>query len=866
MLLRLGMTFLAALVCAGLVPTARGEPAPEKAEALRTDATGDPLPPGVVARLGTTRLFQPYVHALRFSPDGKTLAAVNALAVLTLWEVRSGKKLWQVQAPPFAHNTRSLAALVFSADGKLVALGCEDKCVRLWETATGKELAKVEDLDDQPTALAFDPRGGILAIANYFGGPVRFVNLETKKVTTVGNLLSGFNYLAYSADGKVLTALRTESRSSRSPKTEFRSWNTDDSTARGHIEVTTKKSFDLSALAPDGSRFAVVADDGKDVQLLDPATGKEVCRTEGTVSPAPILCFSGDGKRLAASGKDRIMRVWDAAKGKLLHQFKIPSAEVEEIALSCDSKLAAFTTNVEGAIRVWDVAEGKELHSFAGHRGGPLAVAFSADGKNVYTASRDTPSVFHPDKDWAEWSLRKWDAASGKELHVVRANFGASVHFTTFSHDARLLAVVTQDGTLRLWDTDAAKQLRTWKVPTGPSKQIVIDDVRPLSLHIWTLDFGADGKTLFASSGRELHRWDTDTGTKLAARDLPGEDDFATAHPGPDDGTAVAFTGKPTRCELLNLATGRRIRTVGSVNENQPAFAYSPDGRTLAVSDTRTKGEPPICVTLWEAASGRERGGLDVGRVYAVAGLAFAPDGTMLAVGGDGWVRLFHLASGREVGRLVADHGYVSSLTFSPDGKRLAVGGDANTVLIADVVALTAAKLPKTAKFGAPERDALWTDLASADGAVAYRAVRQLAAAGGESTAALKERLKTAPEGIDRRLAKLIVDLDDNAFEVREKASAALQRLEGTAAPALRRALETTESAEVRTRARRVLGRLKDSAEPPTAELIRLRALEAVANMGTPEARELLKELANGDADDRVTLEAEAALKRLERR
>ena len=82
------------------------------------------------------------------------------------------------------------------------------------------------------------------------------------------------------------------------------------------------------------------------------------------------------------------------------------------------------------------------------------------------------------------------------------------------------------------------------------------------------------------------------------------------------------------------------------------------------------------------------------------------------------------------------------------------------------------------------------------------------------------------------------------------------------AEPALRRALETTESAEVRARVRELLGKLKDPDALPAAVLAKLRALEAVANMETPEARDLLKELAKGDAKDPLTQEAKAALKR----
>ncbi len=310
-----------------------------------------------------------------------------------------------------------------------------------------------------------------------------------------------------------------------------------------------------------------------------------------------------------------------------------------------------------------------------------------------------------PATDWADWSLRKWDAATGKELQVTRTDLGAEACFTAFSPDGQLLAVVTREGTLRLWDTDAGKQLRTWKVPIDRSNTL---DGVPLPLAvIRTLDFAVDGKTLFASTSSEVHRWNAATGDALPTRDIPGAKDFSKARPGPDIGTALTFTHNLGRLSLLDLATGRAVRVIGRCERTFEAVACAPDGRTLAAAVTDARGEA-VFVSLWEVASGRGRGGWDV---PFASSLAFAPDGSLLAVGGDGVVRLFHLASGREVGRLAADYGNVSSLAFSPDGKRLAVAGDANTVLIADVAALTADKLPKAAKLGAKERDALWDDL-----------------------------------------------------------------------------------------------------------------------------------------------------------
>jgi hypothetical protein len=129
----------------------------------------------------------------------------------------------------------------------------------------------------------------------------------------------------------------------------------------------------------------------------------------------------------------------------------------------------------------------------------------------------------------------------------------------------------------------------------------------------------------------------------------------------------------------------------------------------------------------------------------------------------------------------------------------------------------------------------------------------------------LGERLKGVPAPDERRIARLIADLDDS-FARREKAYRELVSLGARGAPALRRALQGQASVEVRRRVERLLERLGSSTEAPPPELVRLRVVEALEANGTTEARKLLAELAAGPAASPLTREAKASLERLSRR
>src|SRR5262249_750982 len=150
---------------------------------------------------------------------------------------------------------------------------------------------------------------------------------------------------------------------------------------------------------------------------------------------------------------------------------------------------------------------------------------------------------------------------------------------------------------------------------------------------------------------------------------------------------------------------------------------------------------------------------------------------------------------------------------------------------------------PATPNLSPRELEALWADLAGAEAAAAYGAMRALVAAPEQAVAHLRQHLQPIPAADPRHLGRLIADLDAEVSEARENPARELKKLGPLARPALRQTLAGKPSPEVRQRIEQLL-----KPPPPlllgTEELRSTRSIEVLEQIGTPAAREVLVKLA----------------------
>jgi RNA polymerase sigma factor (sigma-70 family) len=112
--------------------------------------------------------------------------------------------------------------------------------------------------------------------------------------------------------------------------------------------------------------------------------------------------------------------------------------------------------------------------------------------------------------------------------------------------------------------------------------------------------------------------------------------------------------------------------------------AFSPDGKR-ALSGGACYGDGDPTVRLWEVATGKQLLKLE-GHTVGVYSVAFLPGGKKaVSGGGEGTIRIWDLESGKELNRLEGHEGTVYGLDVTRDGKLLLTGGEDKTVRLWDL-------------------------------------------------------------------------------------------------------------------------------------------------------------------------------------
>ncbi len=315
--------------------------------------------------------------------------------------------------------------------------------------------------------------------------------------------------------------------------------------------------------------------------------------------------------------------------------------------------------------RIWplpqpDAKDSPDPVFLKGHAGPIHAVAVSPDGLRVFTGGEDG-------------TIRSW-SADGQDQAEPFAKLGGTVTAIAIDPQGTRLLAGSKDATATLFPL------------SGTDKPIVLTG---LLASVQSVAFSPNGERLAIANAAG--------GVKIC--EVSGKGVIAFGHsaekpsdpPQPihqvlfsADGTLITASAAKSLKMFTFEGQWSGPKVLGPHVFRVLALDFSPDGTMLASGG----GEPSRSgeIKLWDTKTGVLIRNLpETLHSDTVFGLRFSPDGKKLAsASGDKFLKIFELASNKEIKSFEGHTSHVLAVDWSEDGKKLATGGADNAVKIWD--------------------------------------------------------------------------------------------------------------------------------------------------------------------------------------
>ena len=648
-------------------------PAPRSVEG--EDVTTWALPEGAMARLGRGRN-----NDMAFSSDGQYLAVGTSIG-LWLYELPtlSPIALWDT-----ARGT--IGAVAFSSDSRWIVTYTFVEHLKVWDVQSGTCVTEIEVPDERHCSPPIFSQDGqrIAAVSYEINGKIYIWCTKTGtqlSETEIGDNY-GINPFRFSPDTRLLVGRK---RATDSEPESILVW---------HVE-----------------------------------TGEQIGCFTGYSERMDNLCFSPDGKSIAAGSSDGTLHVWDVGSGQLTTTYTDYGEAQIFPHYTAENELIAAAVS-DHNVEVWNVGQNEKLDAFE-HRGNNWVTCFSENGSQLAVASPSeiqiwtkgdnsdshTLSTLHghiPTMDTLVFSedektlvaglwrdnVLLWDVASRHSYRPHGEKFPGTHHNVYLSAAGKIISTSTDKTTLKVWEVGNSEPIAELTKPEGGlmraeaftaigSRLARVDGES--NIHVWECRFSSNDTS-------ESENWKKHI--TLIGHEAPSNPTgFSMQHieglTFSPDGKRLASISRDCTAYLWDVDIGEQIAELsltppssqGTYREYDTGIAFSRRGDIIAGGKW---GE----IVFWDATDGKTLMTLPQpeGSQRPIA-LCFSPCGTYLASGA--WwqpglqkvpIRLWEIATGKNIATFWGHTTDVQCFVFSSDGTLLVSGGHDGAIYLWDLI------------------------------------------------------------------------------------------------------------------------------------------------------------------------------------
>ncbi len=594
------------------------------------------------------------VESVAFGPGGRRVLFGSWDGTARLVDIASGNKPLTVSHGGFVH------AVAFAHSGRLFATAGNDCVIRIWDASTGKLERTLDGHADGVLSVAFSPDDRWLLSSSY-DKTARIWDVQSAATVAV---LQGHTWWVWQAafspnasqivtagqDGRAIVWSLAEDADGVTCKmlTEFSGHD-----APVHTACFSPNGLEVVSGGEDGSLLVWKVADVQPVDLAARIANlpepKPACRSlAGHDATVNDVAYSADGRLIASSGDDNVVKIWDASSGNLIKTLRGHGGRVRSCDFSLDGRFLVSGGH-DALAKVWSLDGYREIrvlkgHLLQGHSDIVLSARFSPDGKQVVTSSRDR-------------TARTWNANSGQPLKVLDEGHEFLATSAIFFRSGRQLLTAAGDNTVRKWDVAAGTQTillrntgRIGALALSKNEKWIVTGASGSAAQVFR---AGDGELLQTLAPRQ----ESERSSAVSALAFSVDDDLLLV----GDGHG--------RCRLWqreDAADSWKERALWHNHSRRiTSAAFLPNGKRVLTASLDNS------VAQWDVATGKEWPEGILKHPKGVTSLAILRDGERaLTTCEDGKLRIWDLEKAVVLGEMTGGDGALHFVDVSPKGDR----------------------------------------------------------------------------------------------------------------------------------------------------------------------------------------------------